>query len=152
MSVQVRITDTAFDPQAEAAAFVAGRTDAGALVSFAGYCRDASGGKTVGELYIDHYGQFSDAEITRIAQAVASRHGILDALVIHRVGAIRPGEAIVLVCTLSRHRAAAFDAASALMDYLKTDAPLWKKESGPDGARWVEPTEEDRRRREARTS
>jgi molybdopterin synthase catalytic subunit len=145
--VQVRITETSFDPQAETAAFAAGRVEAGALVSFVGYCRDSSAGKAVVELAIDHYGAFTEKEIARLAEDVGARYDILDGLVIHRVGRMEPGDAIVLVAILSRHRAAAFEAASALMDYLKTDAPLWKKETGPDGARWIEPSEEDRQRR-----
>jgi molybdopterin synthase catalytic subunit len=68
-------------------------------------------------------------------------------LVVHRVGVIHPGEAIVLVAALSTHRANAFDAVKVLMDYLKTDAPLWKKETGPQGARWIEPRPEDHARR-----
>jgi molybdopterin synthase catalytic subunit len=147
--LRVRIVSSVFDPLTETAAFVDGRSDAGALVSFVGYCRNQSGAEAVQELTIDHYGAFTEREITRIASEVAGGCDILDALVVHRVGRILPGEAIVLVATLSRHRAAAFEAASALMDRLKTDAPLWKKESGPDGARWIEPTAEDHRRRKA---
>ena len=150
--MQVRITEMPFDPQAETAAGVAGRVEVGALVSFVGYCRDSSAGKVVAELAIDHYGAFTEREITRLAEDVGGRYDILDGLVVHRVGQMAPGDAIVLVAILSRHRAAAFEAASALMDYLKTDAPLWKKETGPDGARWIEPSEEDRQRRAARAS
>jgi molybdopterin synthase catalytic subunit len=150
MSVQVCMAETPFDPAAETAAFAAGRRDMGALVSFVGYCRDRTAEQAVGALEIDHYGAFSESEIARIAENVCSGHDILDALVIHRVGRMAPGDAIVLVAVLSRHRAAAFEAANALMDYLKTDAPLWKKESGPDGARWIEPSPEDQRRRAMR--
>ena len=150
--MQVCIMESPFDPQAETAAFVAGRVEAGALVSFVGYCRDSSAGKAVAELAIDHYGGFTEKEIARLADDVRNRYDILDGLVVHRVGRMAPGDAIVLVAILSRHRAAAFEAASALMDYLKTDAPLWKKETGPEGARWVEPSEEDRRRRAMRIS
>ena len=73
--------------------------------------------------------------------------GTLDLLVVHRVGTIRPGEAIVLVAAMAAHRAEAFEAVRQLMDYLKTDAPLWKKETGPDGERWIEPTAHDHARR-----
>lgn len=147
--MQVRITDRAFDPHAEAASFAGGRKDGGALVSFVGYCRDETAGRGVGELYLDHYPGFTEPEIARIAESVRDRFDLIDLLVIHRVGAVAPGDAIVLVAALSTHRAEAFAAASALMDYLKTDAPLWKKETGPDGARWIEPTPADRARREA---
>lgn len=145
--MQVRITSQVFDPQEEVAAFTAGRDDAGALVSFVGYCRAASDGIAVEELRIDHYPGFSDEEIARLAQEVGERFGCPDLLVVHRVGAIHPGEAIVLVAALAVHRASAFDAVRVLMDYLKTDAPLWKKESGPQGARWIEPRPEDHARR-----
>jgi molybdopterin synthase catalytic subunit len=119
-------------------------------VSFVGYCRDATAGRSVRELYLDHYPGFTEPEIARIAASVRDRFDLVDLLVIHRVGALVPGDAIVLVATLAAHRAEAFAAASELMDYLKTDAPLWKKETGPDGTRWVEPTATDHARRAAR--
>ncbi|HKQ44847.1 MAG TPA: molybdenum cofactor biosynthesis protein MoaE [Rhizomicrobium sp.] len=145
--MQVRLTDQVFDPQAETEAFTAGRDDAGALVSFVGTCRAATDGGAVEELRIDHYPGFTEKEITRLAQEISRRLDCPDLLVVHRVGRIRPGEAIVLVAALSVHRAKAFEAVKLLMDYLKTDAPLWKKESGPDGARWIEPRDEDQARR-----
>jgi molybdopterin synthase catalytic subunit len=142
--MDIRVTDSPFDPQAEEAAFAAGRRDAGALVSFAGLCRDVSqGGGAVTGLFLDHYPGFTEKEIVRIAVDVAARTGCPDLLVIHRVGAVAPGEVIVLVAALSRHRDSAFDAVRLLMDYLKTDAPLWKKEIGSGGTRWIEPRAED---------
>ena len=145
--MQVRIAMQAFDPQAEIAAFTLGRQDAGALVNFTGYCRAKTGDSAVEELRIDHYPGFTEKEIGRLAEDVAKRFNCPDLLVVHRVGVIRPGEAIVLVAALSIHRADAFKAVETLMDYLKTDAPLWKKESGPQGARWIEPRAEDHARR-----
>jgi len=141
---QVRIVKEAFDPQAEAAAFCAGRDDAGALVSFCGICRKD---EAVAELRLDQYEGFTEKEISRITQEVAARFSCPDLLVIHRVGVIKPGEAIVLVAALATHRANAFEAVKVLMDYLKTDAPLWKKETGSSGSRWVEPRAEDYARR-----
>jgi len=146
--LDIRITQRVFDPQAEIAAFTAGRDDAGALASFVGYCRASTDGVAVNELRIDHYPGFSEKEIARLAEETARRFDCPDLLVIHRVGVIRPGEAIVLVAALSIHRASAFDAVRILMDYLKTDAPLWKKETGPGGARWIEPRAEDHARRQ----
>jgi len=143
----MRITQQAFDPQREVAAFTAGRDDAGALVSFVGYCRASTDGAAVQELRIDHYPGFTEKEIARLAEEVSRRFECPELLVVHRVGVIRPGEAIVLVAALSVHRANGFEAVRVLMDYLKTDAPLWKKESGPDGARWIEPRPEDHARR-----
>ena len=146
--MQVRIVTEAFDPQAEAAAFGIGRDDVGALVTFCGYCRSANKGEEVSELRLDQYEGFTEKEITRITEEVAARFSCPDLLVIHREGVIKPGEAIVLVAALATHRANAFEAVKVLMDYLKTDAPLWKKETGPAGARWVEPRAEDYLRRQ----
>ena len=145
--MRVRVTAEAFDPQAEVAAFTAGRHDAGALVNFVGTCRAKTGDVVVEELRIDHYPGFTEKEIARLAAETAKRFDCPDLLVVHRIGVIRPGEAIVLVAALSIHRANAFKAVESLMDYLKTDAPLWKKESGPQGARWIEPRAEDHARR-----
>ena len=137
----------AFDPEAEVAALGAGRKDAGALASFVGYCRDETAGVAVHGLHIEHYPGFTEREMARLVDEIAGRFRLKDLLVIHRVGDIKPGEAIVLVAAISAHRAQAFDAVRLLMDYLKTDAPLWKKETGPDGARWIEPHAEDHVRR-----
>jgi molybdopterin synthase catalytic subunit len=147
--MQIRLADAPFDPQREEADFAVGRTDMGALVSFVGLCRGSNNDDAVRELYIDHYPGFTDREITRLAQDVAARFDCPDMLVIHRVGAIAPGEPIVLVAALSPHRAKAFDAVRVLMDYLKTDAPLWKRETGASGTRWIEPRAEDLSRRAA---
>ena len=145
--MQIRVVEQAFDPQAETARFTAGRDDAGALVSFVGLCRTATDDAAVEELRIDHYPGFTEKEIARLAEETGRRFDCPDLLVVHRVGRIRPGEAVVLVAALSVHRANAFDAVRVLMDYLKTDAPLWKKETGPSGARWIEPRTEDHARR-----
>lgn len=147
--MRVRIVAAAFDPQAEAAAFVAGRGDIGALVQFVGYCRDATAGRAVEALHLEHYPGFAESEMTRFCGALCERFAIPDALVIHRVGRIAPGEAIVLVAVPGVHRTEAFEACRLMMDYLKTDAPLWKKEIGPDGTRWIEPSLADLERRRA---
>jgi molybdopterin synthase catalytic subunit len=146
--MDVRIVSRTFDPQIEVARFAAGRDDAGALVSFVGTCRSETAGHAVEELHIDHYPGFSEKEIARLAEETARRFDCPDLLVVHRVGTIRPGEAIVLVAALSAHRNDAFEVVRILMDYLKTDAPLWKKETGPGGARWIEPRTEDYARRQ----
>ena len=143
----VRLALESFDPQEETARFAAGREDAGALVSFVGLCRAATAGASVDELRIDHYPGFTEKEIGRLTEETSRRFDCPDLLVVHRVGRIKPGEAIVLVAALSIHRANAFEAVKLLMDYLKTDAPLWKRETGPAGARWIEPRTEDHIRR-----
>ena len=145
--MQVKVTEQAFDPGVEITQFAGSRRDAGALANFVGYCRDESHGRPVKELYIEQYPGFTEKEIARLATEVANRQGTLDLLVVHRVGRIKPGEPIVLVAALHAHRNQAFEAVRILMDYLKTDAPLWKKETGPDGARWIEPTDHDHVRR-----
>jgi molybdopterin synthase catalytic subunit len=145
--MRVRLAQETFEPQAEVAAFAEGREDAGALVTFVGICRARTGDVAVEELRIDQYPGFTEKEIARLAAETGKRFDCPDLLVVHRVGVIRPGEAIVLVAALSVHRVNAFKAVESLMDYLKTDAPLWKKESGPQGTRWIEPRAEDHARR-----
>jgi molybdopterin synthase catalytic subunit len=145
--MDIRIATEAFDPQAESARFLSGRHEMGALATFVGQCRSRHGGRIVHELFLDHYPGFTEREIARICGDIARRFDCPDLLVIHRVGRIVPGQAIVLVAALSEHRDKGFDAVRALMDYLKTDAPLWKRETGPDGVRWIEPRPQDVLRR-----
>lgn len=145
--MEISVVAAPFDPQTEAALFAAERCDIGAVVSFTGLCRNNNDGLHVGELFLDHYPGFTEQEITRIVVDIAARCHCPDIKVIHRVGAVVPGDAIVLVMALSEHRENAFEAVRLTMDYLKTDAPLWKRETGSDGARWVEPRTEDLARR-----
>ena len=145
--MRIEIATAPFDPHAKLAAFAQGRSDHGALASFTGHCRDASHGEPVEALELEHYPGFTETQIERIASEIAAQHGLLDVLVVHRVGRVSPGDAIVLVAALSAHRAGAFKAVEELMDYLKTDAPFWKREHTETGARWIEPTELDRARR-----
>lgn len=131
-----------FEPGALLTAFSAGRSETGAVASFTGLARAEQGGTDILEL--EAYPGLTDAEIARIAGDAAQRFGLQDWLVVHRVGRIAPGEAIVFVATASAHRREAFEACDYLMDYLKSRAPFWKKSHGPDGARWIEPTDRDR--------
>ena len=137
MTPTVRVQAEAFDASAESAALTAGRVDVGAVVAFTGLCRDEGG--TLAALEIEHYPGMAEAEIARVAAAAAARWPLAGATVIHRHGRIAPGEAIVLVVTASRHRDAAFEAASFLMDYMKTRTPFWKTEHRTDGTAgdWV---------------
>ena len=132
-----------FDVAAEAEALVRGRTDIGALVTFTGLCRDEGG--ALDALEIEHYPGMAEAEILRVATEAESRWPLAGCRVIHRHGSIRPGESIVMVVTASAHRAAAFAAADFLMDYLKGNAPFWKRERRRDGAPagWVAPKTSD---------
>lgn len=138
----VRLQTEPFEPGALLTAFVAGRTETGAVASFTGIARAEAGATTTLEL--EAYPGFSDAEIDRIGAAAAERWGLHDWLVVHRIGQIGPGEPVVFVATASSHRREAFEACDHLMDYLKSRAPFWKKEHGPDGVRWIEPTDRDR--------
>ncbi|HRD29864.1 MAG TPA: molybdenum cofactor biosynthesis protein MoaE, partial [Caulobacter sp.] len=115
--------------------------ETGAVASFTGLARAEAGATTTLEL--EAWPGFTDIEIARIGKAAAARWGLHDWLVVHRTGPIAPGEAIVFVATAASHRREAFEACDHLMDYLKSRAPFWKKEHGPDGARWVEPTDRD---------
>ena len=137
----IRLTDQPFEPGAALSAFCAGRSETGAVATFVGLARGEGGSATALEL--EAYPGFTDVEIERIAEAAKARWGLQDYAVIHRTGAIAPGEPIVFVATASAHRRAAFEACDHLMDYLKSRAPFWKKEHGPGGARWVEPTAQD---------
>lgn len=137
----VRLTTQSFEPGAELAAFCAGRTESGAVASFVGIARGEGGAATALELQA--YPGFTEVEIGRMAEAATERFALHDVLVVHRHGAIAPGEPIVMVATASAHRREAFEACDYLMDYLKSRAPFWKKQLGPEGARWVEPTARD---------
>jgi molybdopterin synthase catalytic subunit len=128
----VRVQKESFDVAAEAARLTQGRTDIGALVSFTGLCRDEGG--ALAALEIEHYPGMAEAEINRAALEAASRWPLEGILAVHRHGLIRTGEGIVLVVTASQHRGEAFAAATFLMDYLKTEAPFWKKRHLSGGA------------------
>ena len=137
----IRLTDQPFDPGAALNAFCVGRMETGAVASFLGLARGEAGAATALEL--EAYPGFTEAAIAEIIAKAVARFRLHDAQVIHRVGAIAPGDAIVLVLTAAAHRREAFEACDFLMDYLKSRAPLWKKQHGPVGARWIEPTARD---------
>ena len=137
----VRLQAEPFEAGALLTGFCADRAETGAVVSFTGLARAAAGAVTTLEL--EAYPGFTDVEIARIAEAARGRFDLQDVLVVHRIGRIAPGEAIVFVATAARHRREAFEAADHLMDYLKSRAPFWKREHGPEGARWIEPTARD---------
>jgi molybdopterin synthase catalytic subunit len=130
-----------FDPGALLGQFCAGRTETGAVASFVGLARAEHGAAATLEL--DAYPGFTEAKIGEIAADARRRFELDDVLIVHRVGKIAPGDSIVFVATAARHRRAAFEACDFLMDYLKSRAPFWKKETGPDGARWIEPRDQD---------
>ena len=141
--VTIRIQAEDFDVAREIAALSQGRTDIGAVVTFSGICRGPEGGDDIAALTLEHYPGMAEAEIMRHAETAISRWPLSGIRVIHRVGRITPGENIVLVVTASKHRQAAFEAAEFLMDYLKANAPFWKRVDGRDGASWVEARDHD---------
>lgn len=138
----ITLTDQPFEPGALVTAFCADRQETGAVATFVGLARAEKGAATALEL--EAYPGFTDSAITTIAQAAVARFALQDVHIVHRVGHIAPGEAIVFVATAAAHRREAFEACDHLMDYLKSRAPFWKKEYGPDGPRWIEPTARDR--------
>jgi len=131
----IRVQEEGFDIGAEIAKLKAGRSDIGAIVTFMGTVRDRHGAVT--EMTLEHYAGMTEAELQRIEKEAHARWPLQASLIVHRTGTLQPGDNIVLVVTASEHRDAAFEAAKFLMDYLKTSAPFWKRESGPGGARWV---------------
>ena len=136
----IRVQQQDFDTAREIAALSHGRTDIGAVVSFSGLCRADD---SLAALTLEHYPGMAEAEIKRHADEALARWPLEGLTIIHRTGRIRPGENIVLVVTASSHRQAAFEAAAFLMDYLKTNAPFWKREEKAEGGSWVEAKSQD---------
>ena len=137
----IRLTDATFDPGQELNRFSQDRVASGAVASFLGIAR-GHGGQPIA-LELEAYPGFTEGEIERFAQDAIARFSLDDVAIVHRHGRIAPGEAIVLVMTAAAHRREAFEACDYLMDYLKSRAPFWKKEHGPAGVHWVEPTARD---------
>lgn len=131
-----------FDPGAELNAFMAGRENAGAVVSFVGTVRSTAS-NPVETLTLEHYPVLAQRQIEKFARDAIEKFDLIDIRVIHRFGALKRGEVIVLVLAVSEHRQAAFDGANFVMDWLKTDAPFWKREDGPHGAGWVSAKSDD---------
>lgn len=137
----VRVQSEVFDAGAELNAFAIGHSDVGAVVSFTGVVRDTDG--TLHQMEIEHYPAMTECAIAGIVEDAKSRWALKDVLVIHRYGALSVGAPIMMVATASAHRADAFAAADFLMDYLKSRAPFWKKETTADGSAWVAAKDDD---------
>ena len=138
MSVSVRVQAGDFDLSAEVAQLRAANPKVGGIVTFVGTVRDLNEGAQVAEMELEHYPGMTEQSIQAIMEQAQQRWPIYDALVIHRIGPLKPMEQIVLVAVTSAHRGEAFAACEFIIDYLKTEAPFWKKEQTPDGARWVD--------------
>ena len=139
MAVRVQRED--FDVGAELDGLTAGRVDVGAVVSFTGLVRDVAG--TLAAMELEHYPEMTEKALAAIEAEARGRWPLQACLIVHRYGAMAPGERIMMVATASAHRQAAFEAAEFLMDYLKSRAPFWKKETGAAGSTWVGAREED---------
>ncbi|UXH80500.1 molybdenum cofactor biosynthesis protein MoaE [Roseateles amylovorans] len=135
---RVRIQTDDFDLSAETLSLRADDGGVGAVVSFVGTVRDGADGSPVSLMELEHYPGMTEAAIEAMVDQAFERFDILGARVIHRVGPLGPRAQIVLVLVSARHRGQAFQACEFLMDYLKTQAPFWKKEHGPSGAHWVD--------------
>ena len=134
----VRVQTGDFDLSAEVAQVRAGQAGVGAVVAFVGTVRDMNDGAHVSAMELEHYPGMTEQAIAAIVVQAQARWPILGSRVIHRVGPLLPSEQIVLVAVAAAHRGVAFAACEFIIDYLKTEAPFWKKEQTPDGARWVD--------------
>lgn len=135
MVIKVQRED--FDISTETRALLGGRTDIGAIVTFTGLVRDHAAGEKITAMELEHYPGMTEKQLGAIEATARSRWQLDDCLIIHRYGPLLPGDNIVLVLTASSHRKDAFEAAEYLMDYLKTKAPFWKRETTSSGPQWV---------------
>lgn len=142
-AARVSIQTEDFDVSAELAALRGGDARVGAVCSFIGTVRDRNEGAAVASMELEHYPGMTEKALQQIVADAKTRWDICDALVIHRVGPLLPLDQIVLVAVTSRHRGTAFAACEFIIDYLKTEAPFWKKEQTPEGARWVDARDSD---------
>jgi molybdopterin synthase catalytic subunit len=139
----VRVQTADFDVGGEIAQLRSGNPAIGAIASFIGLVRDVNAGDRVSEMTLEHYPGMTERALEDIVTQARARWDILDVLVVHRVGHLRPLDQIVLVVVTGAHRGEAFAACEFVMDYLKTRAPFWKKEQTPDGSRWVDARDSD---------
>ena len=146
MTVRVQTED--FDAGFEINQLRTARKDTGAVVSFVGQVRDMNEGDQVSQLSLEHYPGMTEKALEAIATQAKGRWDIFDVLIIHRVGTLKPTDQIVLVAVSSAHRGEAFKACEFVMDYLKTEAPFWKKEITPSGERWVDAKDSDEEMRQ----
>ena len=144
----VRVQHEDFDVGAEIAALRSNNPEIGAVASFIGIVRDSNEGAAVGSITLEHYPGMTEKSLGTICEQAKARWTLDDVLIVHRVGTLAPSDQIVLVVTTSSHRGDAFAACQFVMDYLKTEAPFWKKETTDDGMRWVDARDSDVHARE----
>ena len=136
--MKIRVQSDAFDLGVEVDAMRQGRTDIGAIASFVGLARDLNEGSGVAAMTLEHYPGMTEKALAALVDEAKRRWTLLDVTVIHRIGRLLPGDPIVLVAVAGSHRGEAFAACEFIMDFLKTQAPFWKKEETPQGERWVD--------------
>lgn len=141
--MKIAVQEAEFDLAAEIAALYRANPGVGAVASFLGLVRDVNDGQGVSAMTLEHYPGMTEKALMDIVEQARGRWGVLDACVIHRVGPLRPTDPIVLVAVASAHRGDAFAACEFIMDFLKTRAPFWKKETTPQGEHWVDARESD---------
>lgn len=141
MRISVRADD--FDISEEIERLKNDRTDLGAIATFTGLVRDIHGDKNIRKMTLEHFPAMAEKELAKIGNEARERWPLQGLTIIHRYGELYPGDQIVLVITTSHHREAAFNAAQFIMDWLKTDAPFWKKEETEDGTHWVDAKADD---------
>lgn len=139
----MRVQTSDFDIGAEISALRSGKPKVGAVASFIGTVRDLNEGSEVGTLTLEHYPGMTEAALHEISEQAATRWQLIDTLIIHRYGTLHPLDQIVLVAVTSMHREDALQACAFIMDFLKTRAPFWKKETTSQGTRWVEARDSD---------
>lgn len=141
--MKITVQESDFNIADEISALTRGKTDVGAIVSFTGLVRDFHGDKTIRKMTLEHFPGMAEKQLAHICATAEKRWPLMGGRVIHRFGPLIPGDQIVLVITLSAHREAAFEAAEFIMDWLKTDAPFWKKEETATANQWVEAKDAD---------
>ena len=148
MTIHIQIQPDDFDLSAEYGRLRRENPQAGAVVTFTGLVRDFNAGGEVAGIVLEHYSGMTEKTLQRIADEAVARWSVAGVTIIHRVGALGGAEQIVLVGVASRHRREGFAAAEFIMDFLKTEAPFWKRERSPDGEQWVDAKDSDQRARE----
>lgn len=139
----IRVQAEDFEPGGELARLTQGRTNVGGVCLFVGLVRDIAGARPLTALTLEHYPAMAERQLAQIEAVARSRWPLLDTLIIHRYGCLLPGDRIVLVAAASAHRDPAFEACRFLIDWLKTQAPFWKREETTEGGHWVEATAAD---------
>lgn len=144
----IRVGEADFSLDEELSRIMRESPSAGGVASFVGLVRNKNDGAAVSRMTLEHYPGMTEKSLAKIAAAARERFHLVDVIVVHRVGELKVGDRIVLCLTSAEHRSDAFAGCEYIMDWLKTEAPFWKKEQTPDGERWVDARESDGKARE----